>query len=95
MPLTDTAVRNAKPGPKITRLFDERGLYLELSPAGGKWWRLKYRIDGKEKRLSLGTYPDVSLKDASGATLPASKWRRAWTLPKLARQRRRLRGLPP
>jgi integrase len=64
MPLTDTAVRNAKPGPKITRLFDERGLYLELSPAGGKWWRLKYRIDGKEKRLSLGTYPDVSLKDA-------------------------------
>jgi len=64
MPLTDTAVRNAKPGPKITRLFDERGLYLELSPAGGKWWRLKYRIDGREKRLSLGTYPDVSLKDA-------------------------------
>jgi integrase len=45
-------------------LYDERGLYLELSPAGGKWWRLKYRIAGKEKRVSLGTYPEVSLKDA-------------------------------
>jgi integrase len=64
MSLTDTAVRNAKPGKKAVRLFDERGLYLEVSPAGGKWWRLKYRFDGKEKRLSLGVYPDVGLKDA-------------------------------
>ena len=40
------------------------GLYLEVSPAGGKWWRLKFRFDGKEKRLSLGVYPDVTLKDA-------------------------------
>ncbi len=52
MPLTDTAIRNAKPGEKTIKLFDERGLYLEVSPAGGKWWRLKYRFDGKEKRLS-------------------------------------------
>lgn len=64
MPLTDTAVRNAKPGEKPVRLFDERGLYLEISPAGGKWWRLKYRFAGKEKRLSLGVYPAVSLKAA-------------------------------
>ena len=64
MPLTDTAIRNAKPGEKPVKLFDERGLYLEISPTGGKWWRLKYRFDGKEKRLSLGVYPDVSLKDA-------------------------------
>ena len=64
MPLTDTAIRNAKPGEKPVRLFDGGGLYLEVSPAGGKWWRLKYRFDGKEKRLSLGVYPDVSLKDA-------------------------------
>jgi integrase len=64
MPLTDTAVRNAKPGLKTTRKSDAGGLYLEVSPSGGKWWRLKYRIDGKEKRLSLGTYPDTSLKDA-------------------------------
>lgn len=64
MPLTDTAIRNAKPEERSVRLFDERGLYLEISPAGGKWWRLKYRFNGKEKRLSLGVYPDVSLKSA-------------------------------
>ncbi len=60
MTLTDTEIRKPKPGKKPTRLFDERGLYLEVSPAGGKWWRLKYRFGGKEKRLSLGVYPDVS-----------------------------------
>ena len=64
MSLTDTSIRNAKPGEKPVRLFDGGGLYLEVSPTGGKWWRLKYRFDGKEKRLSLGVYPDVSLKDA-------------------------------
>ena len=64
MPLTDTAVRNAKPAKKTAKLFDERGLYLEVSPAGGKWWRHKYRFEGKEKRLSLGVYPDVGLKEA-------------------------------
>lgn len=64
MPLTDVVVRNAKPSEKAQRLFDGGGLYLEISPAGGKWWRLKYRFDGKEKRLSLGVYPDVSLKEA-------------------------------
>lgn len=64
MPLTDTSIRNAKPSEKTVRHFDERGLYLEISRAGGKWWRLKYRFMGKEKRLSLGVYPDVGLKDA-------------------------------
>ncbi len=64
MPLSNTAIRNAKPGEKNRKMFDGRGLYLEISPRGGKWWRLKYRFDGKDKRISLGTYPDVSLKDA-------------------------------
>lgn len=64
MPLTDTAIRNAKPGTKPVKLFDERGLFLLVSPSGGKWWRFKYRFNGKEKQLSLGVYPDVSLKDA-------------------------------
>ena len=66
MPLTDTAIRNAKPKPgeKQLKLFDGRGLFLLVSPSGGKWWRLKYRFDGKEKQLSLGVYPDVSLQDA-------------------------------
>ena len=64
MALSDTAIRNAKPGVKPVRLFDGGGLYVEVAPGGGKWWRLKYRHGGKEKRLSLGTYPDVSLKVA-------------------------------
>ena len=62
--LSDTAIRKAKPSNKPARMFDGSGLYLEVSPSGGKWWRFKYRFDGKEKRLSLGVYPDVSLKDA-------------------------------
>ena len=64
MPLSDIAIRNAKPELKARRLYDTGGLYLEISPAGGRWWRLKYRFGGKEKRLSLGTYPDTGLKDA-------------------------------
>jgi hypothetical protein len=64
MPLTHAEIRNVKPGPKPVKLFDGGGLYLEVAPAGGKWWRLKYRVGGKEKRLSLGTWPDVPLKDA-------------------------------
>jgi integrase len=64
MPLTDTAIRTAKPTAKPQRLFDGGGLYLEVSPAGGKLWRLKYRHGGKEKRLALGAYPDTGLRDA-------------------------------
>ena len=64
MPLSDTAIRSAKPKEKTFKLFDGGGLYLEVNPAGGKWWRWKYRFVGKEKRLSFGVYPDVSLKAA-------------------------------
>ncbi|KVC39930.1 integrase [Burkholderia pseudomultivorans] len=64
MPLTDTAIRNAKPADKPVRLFDGGGLYLEVAPSGGKWWRLKYRFGGKEKRYSLGVYPEVTLATA-------------------------------
>lgn len=64
MPLTDAAIKNTRPSFKPVRLFDGGGLYLEVSPAGGKLWRLKYRFDGKEKRLSLGAYPAISLRDA-------------------------------
>jgi len=64
MPLTDTAIRSAKPAAKRQRMADGGGLYLEVSPAGGKLWRLKYRQGGKEKRLALGAYPDTGLKDA-------------------------------
>lgn len=64
MALTDTGVRNAKAATKPTKLFDERGLFMIVTPTGGKWWRFKYRFDNKEKLLSLGVYPDVGLKDA-------------------------------
>lgn len=57
MPQTDTAIRNARPAEKPIKLFDERGLYLEFAPTGGKWWRLKYRFGGKEKRLSWAYIP--------------------------------------
>lgn len=61
MALSDTAIRKAKPTDKTQRLYDGKGLYIEIAPSGGKWWRLKYRFAGREKRLSLGVYPDVSL----------------------------------
>lgn len=64
MPLTDVAIRNAKPRPKPYKLGDSLGLFLLVQPAGGKLWRLKYRVDGKEKKLSIGSYPEVGLAEA-------------------------------
>ncbi|MDG2539844.1 tyrosine-type recombinase/integrase [Dyella jiangningensis] len=64
MPLTDTAIRKAAPRNKPYKLADGGGLYLEVMPTGSKYWRLKYRVDGKEKRLALGVYPDVTLAAA-------------------------------
>jgi integrase len=64
MPLTVLDIKQAKPADKPYRLYDEKGMYLEVSTSGGKLFRLKYRIDGKEKRLALGSYPDTSLSDA-------------------------------
>jgi integrase len=64
MPLTVLQVDKAKPKEKDYKLSDERGMFLLVTKAGGKHWRLKYRFDGKEKALSIGSYPDLSLKDA-------------------------------
>jgi integrase len=64
MPLTDTAIKKAKPGAKPSKLSDGKGLYLLVSPAGSKLWRWKYRVLGKEKVLALGAYPAVSLAQA-------------------------------
>lgn len=64
MALSDITIRTAKPKVKPYKLSDSGGLYLEIAPSGGKWWRYKYRFSGKENRLSLGTYPDVSLAQA-------------------------------
>lgn len=59
--LSDVQIRNCKPDGTRRRLYDERGLYLEVAPGGGKWWRFKYRFDGKEKLIGLDVYPDVPL----------------------------------
>jgi integrase len=69
VPLTDVACRNAKcpPDKARARLFDAGGLYLEVMPTGGKHWRWKYRMEGKEKRLALGSYPAVTLVAARAA----------------------------
>mgnify|MGYP002723422271 CR=1 FL=1 len=67
MALTDTAIRNAKPREKPYKMGDAGGLFLLVQPSGGKLWRLKYRVDGKEKKLGLGTYPEISLGEARKA----------------------------
>lgn len=73
MSLTDTEVRNAKPSDKVQYLFDDAGLYLQLNPNGSRWWRFKYRFEGKSKLISLGVYPKVSLKDVRAAHAEARK----------------------
>ncbi|MBT4922531.1 MAG: tyrosine-type recombinase/integrase [Rickettsiales bacterium] len=64
MALTNTTCKNIKPLDKVKKYYDERGLILEVMPNGSKYWRLKYRILGKEKKLAFGVYPEVSLKEA-------------------------------
>ncbi|MEX5394676.1 tyrosine-type recombinase/integrase [Acinetobacter baumannii] len=62
--LTDAQIRKIKPLEKKKRYTDEKGLYLEVTPAGGKFWRLKYRFNGRESTLTIGSYPEISLAQA-------------------------------
>lgn len=64
MALTDVAIKNAKAREKPYKMGDAGGLFLLVQPSGGKLWRLKYRVDGREKKLGIGTYPEVSLAEA-------------------------------
>lgn len=64
MPLTDSAIKTAKPKEKDYKLSDAHGLYLLVKPNGSKLWRLKFRVNGKEKGLAFGTYPTVGLAQA-------------------------------
>lgn len=95
MPLTDAKVRNAKPLAKPYKLADGSGLYLQVMPNGARYWRWKYRVGGKEKRLALGVYPRVSLAEArtkrdaaraqlSGGTDPSAARQQAKRLAALA-----------
>ncbi len=73
MPLTDIAIRNAKPKDKRYKISDSGGLFIEILPAGGKYWRMKYRLQGKENCLALGVYPTVTLIEARAARDTAKK----------------------
>jgi integrase len=73
MPLSDTCVRMAKPRPKSYRLSDGQGLYVEIAVNGSKYWRMKYRFGGKEKRLAFGVYPVVTLAMAREDALAAHR----------------------
>jgi len=91
MALTDIAIRNAKPHAKPYKMGDSLGLFLLIAPSGGKLWKLKFRIDGKEKKLSLGSYPDVSLADARSRRDEARKRLAAGTDPALEKRLGKLR----
>ena len=66
-PLSDIQLRNAKPAEKAYKLSDGGGLYVEIMPNGSKFWRMKVRqANGKESRLTFGSYPDVALAQARG-----------------------------
>jgi integrase len=93
MPLTSIACQNAKPKEKPYKLSDSAGLYLEIAPAGHKYWRLKYRYLGKEKRIALGVYPETSLSDARDRRDAARKTLQAGTDPSFARQEQKRQAI--
>jgi integrase len=73
MPLSDVAIRNAKPRERPWKLSDGSGLYVLINPNGSKWWRFKYVYGGREKLLSVGVYPDVGLKQARAGSVDARR----------------------
>ena len=73
MSLTDLLVRNSKPKDKQYKLGDSGGLYLLVTPSGGKYWRCKYRVSGKEKLLAIGVYPVITLAESQREMLASKK----------------------
>lgn len=86
MAFTDRTARTAQPRDKVYRISVEKGMYLEITPRGAKYWRWKYRYGGKEKRLALGVYPEVSLKEARSKRDDARKLLEQGTDPSAAKQ---------
>ncbi len=95
--LTAPDCRNATcpPEKKLARFYDSGGMYLQVSPAGSKRWFLKYRVDGKEKQLALGSYPDVSLKEARRKRDAAKLQKADGTDPVQARKVEKLKAVNP
>ncbi len=90
MPLTDAKIKNAKPRPKVYKLFDGGGLFILVKPNGSKLWRLAYRHEGKQSVIALGAYPDISLAGQTVAMNGGEKWIDGAR--ELAAQARRLLG---
>ncbi|MCP5404865.1 MAG: integrase arm-type DNA-binding domain-containing protein [Pseudomonadaceae bacterium] len=92
MPLTDKAIQAAKPKEKPYKLADFDGLYLLVSPAGGKHWKLKYYYLGKEKKLALGSYPLVTLAEAREKAMAARKMKAQEVDPALEKRKDKARA---
>ncbi|GGO89777.1 tyrosine-type recombinase/integrase [Stakelama pacifica] len=90
MALTDTAIRNAKPKDKPYKVADAQGLYLLVNPRGSKLWRLKYRINGVERKLALGSYPEITLAEARSARDAARRQVAHAIDPNIARRQARI-----
>jgi hypothetical protein len=92
MPLSDMAIRKAKTREKAYKLYDELGLYLIVSPSGSRLWRMKFKHRGVEKKLSFGSYPEVSLRDARKLRDDAREVLAEGKDPVLEKQRERIRA---
>ena len=92
MPLTDTRLRALKPKDKPYKVTDERGLYVEVTPTGGKLWRFRYRIGGAQKKLCIGSYPDISLKQARDEAYEARRAVASGGDPAFEKRKRKIRA---
>jgi integrase len=88
--LTDATLRSLRPRTKPYKVADERGLFLLVQPNGGRWWRFRYTLNGKEKLISFGSYPDVALKEARDRRDEARKHVAAGIDPSALRRKERL-----
>ena len=96
MNLTAVAIRNTKPGERAKKLFDGKGLFLLVRPNGAKYWRFRYRFGGKEKLLSFGVYPEVTLAKARECCQEARAFLREGLDPsKIRREKRTSQGTEP
>jgi len=93
MPLTDTEIKKLKPQAKPYKKADGDGLTLLVQPTGAKWWRFRYYHAGKERMLSFGTYPDISLAQARGKRDEAKKLLAEGIDPSLEKQRSKQQGV--